>query len=231
MKSKILSHSIVLFVAVSLSGAGLASAATVITESGTHSGGGIFTFPNVPSNSSNDQANGLTFSVIQGAFSGSVANLTNGVTQTSQDSPSQSFFFGDGVSGRIQVDLGSSLSISQINTYSWHTGARTPQNYKVYGAMTVPVSGPTFGTAAFQNSAALALLGYTEITTVSNGSRGVSISNIGADYRYILFDMAQTGGGFGTFYGEIDIHAIPELSSGVLGLVGSLLLLRRSRRG
>lgn len=113
---------------------GFSSAATVLSQTGSHAGGGIFNFATVPSNSSSDTANGLVFTVLAGVVNGGAANasrLTNGVAQTTNDQPASTFFFNDNNRGRIQVDLGQNLSITQINTYSWHNGSRTPQVYRV----------------------------------------------------------------------------------------------------
>lgn len=109
--------------------------------------------------------------------------------------------------------------------------------------MTVPVTGPNFTAASFQNDAAQALLGYTSIASVNSGGggapRGVSISDIDATYRYIMFDIDTANGlgtGVGTFFGEIDIYGAPELTSipetssiALIGLGGLGFLIRRRR--
>jgi len=201
-----------------------------------------FVFPTVPSNSSTDFANGRPFILLDGLQSGSgLANLTDGVGQIDSDEPADSFFARDASNVRIQIDLGNTYPIDQINTYSWHTGVRAHQFYQLYGATAPSNNAPNFTDAAFRDDTALGVLGYTLIDSVdtrslAGGQHGVSINGAIGNHRYLLFEISQanttdgTNGSRGTFFGEIDVYVIPEPSS--LALLGgaALALLTWSRR-
>jgi hypothetical protein len=184
---------------------------------------GTFVFDTVPSNSSTDLASGLGFVVLDGsanANSGPISYLTDGPAQTNWDSccgtEGETWFASDTGNTRIQVDLGASVAIGEINTFSWHRNARAPQIYKVYGAVSPSNSAPDFTAAAFQDDTALAGIGYTLIGTVDTGAYGqggqvgVSFAGEVGSFRYVLFDLVPPPGGGGfraTFFGEIDIVA------------------------
>ncbi len=215
-----------------LAGASVAGAATISMnrDAGGASGAmettGTFIFsdsPVIPSNSNADLANGKSFTSLFGTpnGNGNLANLTNGVAQTGQDQPASSFYYNDNSDGRLRLDLGAAYVISSINTYSWHTGTRAPQNYDVFGALAPTNSSPNAAAAAFRNETAMSGVGFTKIASVNTNSlggaqHGVSIADINTAYRYIILDVDQpTGGGVGTFFGEIDIYgtlAAPEIA-------------------
>ena len=49
--------------------------------------------------------------------------------------PKQCFYFQAGTfEGRLKVDLGSVLAVSQVDTYSWHRATRGPQVYVLFGS-------------------------------------------------------------------------------------------------
>lgn len=65
--------------------------------------------------------------------------LLDGRGQTTADSPAESVFFGNNSSGALLLDLGRPLSISRINTYSWHRNrtdnrVRAVQKFTLFGA-------------------------------------------------------------------------------------------------
>jgi hypothetical protein len=121
------------------------------------------------------------------------------------------------------VDLGRAIAIKQVNTYSWHSGTRGPQVYRLYAS-----DGNTEGfNAQPKKGTEPGTCGWKPVATVDTrpkageggGQYGVSISDsdgtIGK-YRYLLFDMARTeeADPFGnTFYSEIDVidRDAPEL--------------------
>lgn len=224
-----------------------ANAATVLINGNGTETGRVFSFAEVPSNSSSDfadQTNGMAFVLLAGTSNaaGSLGALNDGLAQRDNDEPADSFFATDNNKARVQVDLGATMLINQINTYSRHIGSRIPQDYKVYGAIAPTDNTPNFTDAAFMTDAALASLGYTLIADVETAGtpgqiHGVSIGGTIDAYRYILFDIdpaaAGTGNGDGTFFGEIDIYAssiIPEPTSlALLGLGGLLMCARRRR--
>jgi hypothetical protein len=135
---------------------------------------------------------------------------------TEDDQPNENFFFAAGTSGgRLRFDLRHIKTIQQIDTYSWHSGARGPQVYKLYGAS---------GTNADFNPSpkhgiAPPGCGWTFIASVDTrrtnrepgGQYGASISNPDStvgNYRYLLFDCSptETNDAFGnTFYSEINV--------------------------
>lgn len=179
-----------------------------------------FTFRLVPQPSSNDAAATAQFSIAQGQRDrngGDLAVLHDGRVPTEDDQPAANFFFGAGsAGGRIRVDLGRLISIKAVNTYSWHSGNRAAQVYRLYAAQgtesnfhAAPGEDIDLGTSGWRLMAS--------VDTRSNdaepgGQHGVSISSpeqghLG-EYRYLLFEMERTEDrdAFGnTFYSEIDI--------------------------
>ena len=89
---------------------------------------GTFVFDTVPSNSSADLAQGLTFAVLAGKpnrNSGPISVLTDGGAQKNWDSVPESFFAtDDNTNIRLQVKLRAPQRLCQINVYSWHRNSR-----------------------------------------------------------------------------------------------------------
>ena len=190
-----------------------------------HNGEGTpeFKFDHVPQPLRNDAAAKGKFTVVDGTSgfqSGSkIAALNDGLLPGNDDSPEENFFFESGSDdGRLQLDLGSIIDISQVNSYSWHVGSRAPQVYKLYAS-----DGTASGfNATPQKSLDPALYGWTLIATVdtrtqfngAGGQYGVSISDSDGTlgkYRYFLFDISCTDPKDGyshTFYSEIDVRAV-----------------------
>lgn len=190
-----------------------------------------FKFAHVPAPSSSNAAatNAAAkakFSVVNGDIdpnSGGLVTLNDGKLPKEEDEPDANFFFNaDTPGGRLAVDLGKVIGISQINTYSWHPNTRGPQVYKLYASLG---AGTKFN-AAPKTGTDPATCGWRLIATVDTrpktgepgGQYGVSISNPAGEvgkFRYLLFDMAttETDDTFGnTFYSEIDvIEAVPPV--------------------
>jgi Peptidase of plants and bacteria len=151
------------------------------------------------------------------AAGGGLAKLNDGKMPTEEDQPDENFFFNEGTpGGRLVADLGSVISIKQINTYSWHPSTRGPQIYKLYAS---DGTSKDFN-AAPANGVNPESCGWKHIVSVSTKSKGegedggqygVSISDTdGAigKYRYLLFDTMATehDDDFGnTFYSEINV--------------------------
>ena len=97
-----------------------------------------FKFKNVPKPSSSDAASNLKFSVLTGdpdSFSGGVIKLNDGKLPSEEDEPGENFFFNAGTDGgRLLLDLGKTINVAQINTYSWHSDSRAPQVYDLYAS-------------------------------------------------------------------------------------------------
>jgi peroxiredoxin len=152
--------------------------------------------------------------------SGQPHRLIDGRMPSVPDSPSQSFFFNTGtLEGRFRLDLPQLTSIQQINTYSWHTGTRAPQVYRVYGSDGSSKSldpAPKIGTDP-------TTCGWTLIASVDTrpakgtmgGRYAASIAapkgTLGA-YRQLLFVVfpTETNDEWGnTLYGEINVIGAP----------------------
>jgi hypothetical protein len=178
-----------------------------------------FKFNQLPPPSKTDAATKAKFTIVDGqpdGNGGDVPKLQDGKVPSDADQPSENFFFRQGTDGgRIQVDLGSRITIKQVNTYSWHPNARGPQVYKLYasdGGAAEFNAEPKRGT----NPATRGWKLIAEVDTrpkegPGGGQHGVSISdsqgNIGS-YRYLLFDVSRTEDqdAFGnTFFSEIDV--------------------------
>jgi hypothetical protein len=178
-----------------------------------------FTFKTVPHPATNDAATQAKFIIVDGdadSNSGDVDKLHDGRLPSDADQPEENFFFQAGTDGgRLQVDLGHTINIKQVNTYSWHPGTRGPQIYKLYaadGTVKDFNATPKKGTAPDQCGWKLVATVNTQPKSAEAGGQyGVNIAdtngNLGS-YRYLLFDVAATehDDDFGnTFYSEIDV--------------------------
>jgi hypothetical protein len=177
-----------------------------------------FKFKKVPMPGRTGTATSAKFSLVTGGqdVNGArVEKLPSGFLPGGPDDPRRSFFFNDGsIGGRMMVDLNQAIIIQQVNTYSWHTGARAPQLYKLY-ASNDTAEGPPDG------SSDLLATGWKLLASVDTrprvgepgGQYGVSIAShygsIGV-YRYLLFDCKRTeevDRWGNTFFSEIDVVA------------------------
>ena len=177
-------------------------------------------FKSVPSPSHDDAASKARVLIVDGQADGNSAGvgaLTDGLLPNSDDQPRRNFFIAPGSGGaRILIDLGKVIDVAQINSYSWHPGARGPQLYRVW---------VSDGSAANFNDEPKANIdprtcGWKVLATVDTrsddqdkdgGQWGVSISNATGSlgrFRYLLFDcyVTEIADDFGnTFYSEIDV--------------------------
>ena len=178
-----------------------------------------FSFTNVPAPLRNDAAAKATFTIVDGDRddnSGAISVLNDGKVPDEEDQPSMNFFFKAGSDGgRVAVDLGAAIDVTQVTTYSWHPNSRGPQVYRLY-ASEGTVSGfnarPKEGTDP-------ATCGWKLIADVDarptqgepGGQYGVSILAPGGTIgicRYLLFcfSCTDTNDPFSnTFYSEIDV--------------------------
>lgn len=179
-----------------------------------------FKFKNIPSPSKTDAAQNAKFSIVDGERDengGELEKLNDGKVPTEQDQPAENFFFNAGTEGgRLGIDLQKTISIKQINTYSWHPSTRAPQVYKLYGADGMA---PGFS-AQPKKGTDPEKAGWKLVASVdtrpkgaeeAGGQYGVSLSDTGGvigKYRYLLMDCSRTESDddFGnTFYSEIDV--------------------------
>ena len=178
-----------------------------------------FQFQQVPAPTRGDAATRARFTLVEGERDnngGTLAQLHDGRGPQGEDEPARNFFFAPGTDGgRVQIDLGSKSVIKQVNTYSWHGGARGPQVYKLYasdgrseGFRAEPRRGTDPGACGWK---LVASIDTRPKEGPVGGAYGVSVSDstghLGS-YRYLLFDLARTEDrdAFGnTFYSEIDV--------------------------
>lgn len=178
-----------------------------------------FRFKNVPSPSASDAAAAAVFTIVDGRKdinSGDVDKLHDGKVPTEEDQPSDNFFFNPGSEGgRLLVDLGRAIDIKQVNTYSWHPGARGPQVYQLYASD----GGAGDFNAQPKKGTDPEKCGWKRVANVDTrpkqgeggGQYGISLSDSDGAlgrYRYLLFAIARTEDAdpFGnTFYSEIDV--------------------------
>jgi len=199
--------------------ASLAQTTVVSERTGNDTASWEFAFKTVPAPSKSDVGGKAKFVIVDGTRDrngGDVEKLGNGRVPTEEDQPGENFFFAQNTDGgRILVDLGSVISIKQVNTYSWHPNTRGPQVYKLYAS-----DGRADGFEARPKKGTDPLkCGWKRVASVDTRSKGerdggqygVSISDssgrIGM-YRYLLFDISRTeqADPFGnTFYSEIDV--------------------------
>jgi len=178
-----------------------------------------FRFEKLPPPASNDAASTATFTLLSGVLDQNgkgCAILHDGQVPANEDEPGANLFFRAGTKGgAILVDLGKVVDVQQVNSYSWHAGARAPQVYTVYFA-----SNATAKLDWVPNGDADAgQFGWSKLAQVDTrptrgdmgGQYGVSLKNSGSllgHIRYLLFDISRTESRdlFGnTFYSEIDV--------------------------
>lgn len=177
-----------------------------------------FKFARVPSPIADDAASKGKVTIVEGELdgnSGAVNAVIDGLWPRDEDEPGANFFFAEQLTGgRLAIDLTRLVTISQINSYSWHPNTRGPQVYTLYAATG---SEPKFS-AAPRGHVDPATVGWVKITSVDTrptgepgGQYGVSIAakagNVGS-FRYLLFDCSATemSDDWGnTFYSEIDV--------------------------
>ena len=181
-----------------------------------------FKFKSVPSPSRNDIATNARVMIVDGEAdpnSAGVAALTDGLLPNSDDQPRRNFFVTAGSGGaRLLMDLGRTIEIAQINSYSWHPGSRAPQVYRVWAS---DGSDPKFNAQPKANIDPRSC-GWKMIATVDTRSKdeskdvgqfGVSLTDASGTlgkFRYLLFDcyVTEVADDFGnTFYSEIDVVA------------------------
>ena len=178
-----------------------------------------FKFKNAPQPSRNDAATKAAFTIVDGRRDrngGNLDKLHDGKIPTEEDQPSENFFFNAGTEGgRILIDLGDAIEIKQVNTYSWHPGARGPQLYRLYasdgkpdGFNQQPKNGTDPQTCGWK---LIANVDTRPQEGPGGGQYAVSISDSAdtiGEYRYLLFDISATerSDSFGnTFFSEIDV--------------------------
>ena len=180
-----------------------------------------FKFPSLPSPSKADAASTAKLTLVDGKPDDGSADrsaLTDGQVPTHADEPGANFYFDAGtMGGRIRMDFGSPIDITQIISYSWHPGSRGPQLYKLYAAAG---SEPNLNLAP-RRGIDPTTCGWRFIATVSTiprqgedgGQYAASVTDSSGSLgkiRYLLFDcyVTEMNDDYGnTFYSEIDVIA------------------------
>ncbi len=176
----------------------------------------------VPMPSQSDAATKAVFTLVDGSRDrngGEFIKLHDGKLPVEADQPAENFFFAAGTEGgRLGMDLGKIVEITQVNSYSWHPGGRGPQVYTLYVS-----DGKSLDfNAAPKRDTSPERCGWKQLAKVDTrpqktkeigGQYGVSVYDpkgpLGS-YRYLLLDVARTDPAdpFGnTFYSEIDVVA------------------------
>jgi len=174
----------------------------------------------VPAISGSDLASGLKPVIITGqlhALSGTTQKLTDGVGASTDDDPSGSCFFDNGVrAARFLISLPQAASIGQINLYAWHRdplagGSRAPLKVHVYAS-----GGATPGFNP-DNPGSPGYVLLARVNTVRRGGVNIQAGQHGASitathgeslghFRHFLFEVVPGLDGVShTFLNEVDI--------------------------
>ncbi len=158
--------------------------------------------------------------------SGPVEQLLDGRAQRGQDVPHDSVFFKDGTTGVFLVDLGKTVSIKKVNTYSWHqhpiqvsNRVRAAQKYTLWAFAGDRL--PSHKPSPADGWVRIASVNSDEFFEVTDpmtrpAQQAISIRALQGDlgrYRYLLFAVQPTrkqGPNVvhpnHTFYGEFDVY-------------------------
>jgi hypothetical protein len=199
----------------------------VITRIESGDGTSVFKFPTISPPSSQDVADRsqgrATVRVVDGQLhmeaggKSSISVLLDGAGQKRQDAPRESAFF-ESQTGSFLVDLGEDISITRINTYSWHQHSsitqhrnRARQRFTLYGFAGDGLPDLTLSPDE---------TGWTRIARVNSdrffdvreeldrpAQQACSISRPEGEigrFRYLLWEVKG-----GTFYGEVDVFGTP----------------------
>ncbi len=154
--------------------------------------------------------------------SGNTEVLFDGDGQTSHDRPYESVFFDNSIHGHFLLNLGKSIPISRIHTYSWHRNADNPQEtlravqrYTLWGSNAK--AAPQFPSPEWTRIARVDTDAFFDVKAEQIPDRPTQqacaiFSNGGSlgNYRHLLFEVLPTSNFDGhlvhhTFFGEIDI--------------------------
>jgi hypothetical protein len=182
-----------------------------------------FKFKRLPSPAKDDIAARAKLTLVAGVLDpagGDLSALTDGRLPGDEDQPGANLFFNSGSSGgRFRMDFGTTIEITQVNSYSWHPNSRGPQLYKLYvadGSESALNLSPKRGVDPVT-------CGWKYIATVNTippqgedgGQYAVSVTDTTGSlgrYRYLLFDCYVTelyDNNGNTFYSEIDVVGKP----------------------
>ncbi len=188
-----------------------------------------FRFPTIPPPSADDfadQSKGrASIRVARGQLrtarssSGPVSVLLDGKGQLKQDAPRQSAFFETGSEGRFLIDLGTTVAIDRINSYSWHQHneiaehrERARQEYTLYGFpgdqlpdLSEPLEQTDWTRIARVNSDEFFRVNQRLDRPAQQASSISAATGPIGEFRYLLWDLKGN-----SFYGEIDVFGTPR---------------------
>ncbi len=183
-----------------------------VVQSG-RSEGDYFELEKIPAPAIDDAGSKAIFKVVGGKVdraSASLEVLNDGLIPRGEDDPSRNFFFAQGSDGGlIQVDLGKTIEVASVATYSWHFSTRAAQRYALYGTKAGNPEMPKWPATPGKE---WELLEKVDTSKADAGQHGVLISGAGekslGEFRHLLFAVKAnlSKGHFNeTFFSEIDI--------------------------
>lgn len=202
--------------AIDIAGTARAAAADVQTEASQD--GNSFQMPTIKAPAVNDAAATGQWSLPAGrvdANSGPLRCLSDGRIPGGADDPSGNFFLAAGTrGGLLMLDLQKPLSITEISSYSWHPGGRSPQVYTLYGASGMEPGFEIPKTVDPRQPLAgwLRLASVDTRKTIQTGGQVAvrigQIEGVTGQLRYLLFAIEATDPDdrfSHTFFSEIDV--------------------------
>tara|TARA_R110002096_G_scaffold123315_16_gene266910 strand:- start:169 stop:1518 length:1350 start_codon:yes stop_codon:yes gene_type:complete len=189
-----------------------------------------FRFPTIEPPSRDDyadQASGkATIRVARGELktsprqsgSGPASILLDGMGQPKQDAPRQSAFFQTGQKGSFIVDLGQSINLTKINSYSWHQHylieehrERAQQRFTLYGYagdelpdLSQPPNEAGWTRLARVNSDQFFRVNERLDRPAQQACSITAAQGSLGRYRYLLWKVNRN-----TFFGEFDVFGAP----------------------
>lgn len=215
-----------------------AGSAQVLVRIEPGDGTAAFRFPTIPPPSRDDLADrsrgSATIRVARGELffrapipSGPPERLLDGHGQSTPDSPAESVFFGPNDSGALLLDLGRSVTISQITTYSWHQSravnnrVRAVQKFTLFGfnGDQPPALKPGPTPTGWVQIARVDSDDFFRVMQPVDRPAQQACSIAGANgpigrYRFLLWEVEPTQSVTqpvldNTFYAEFDVHGTP----------------------
>lgn len=200
----------------------------IVTRMEPGDGTAAFRFPTIDPPSHEDYADRsrghATIRVAQGKLkrkpgnSGPPEALLDGKGQSRQDAPDQSAFFQNDVTGSFLVDLGRTISITKVNSYSWHQHnrvdehrERAQQRFMLYGFageeppdLSLPPEEAGWTRLARVNSDQFFRVNERLDRPAQQACSITSATGEVGRYRYLLWVTK----GY-TFFGEFDVFGTP----------------------
>lgn len=139
-----------------------------------------------------------------GAKDGGLPRLNDGRVAENDDDTEHSVWYDN--EGRFHVDLGRSMPIAKINSYSWHSSNRAPQYFSLWGSNADALPSPAIAAGRHDGWTLLAVVDSRGLG--SGGCHGTSVLPAGAPlgpYRHLLWVTEDVGEG--AFFSEIDVIA------------------------